>query len=92
MLKAKREGGTEMFKIEMREVPDGPVTETITTDHIHFCVGNLFLCEHPAVCEECGHSASVETPVYVWTDSRGISYWACVRCLKDDPYVQVVTS
>jgi len=58
----------------------------------HACEGNLFHCETPASCEECGADASIERVVYVWTDDRNIEYWACEACLAGDQYAKVVDS
>lgn len=51
---------------------------------VHRCVGDERECEYPAVCEECGQSASPENPVLVTFDpadpgAEGGEF-VCERC------------
>lgn len=43
----------------------------------HRCVGDPDECETPAVCEECGHSATPDKPVLALKDEDGDAFF-CV--------------
>lgn len=74
-----------MAKIEMLD-DDGQAEIC----EVHECHGDENECESPAVCEDCGLVASLETPVYVWTSGISeMSYWACGSCLAKDDFAQL---
>lgn len=45
----------------------------------HRCVGDAQECETPAVCEDCGRSATPENPVLVTMDPEGDEF-VCEYC------------
>ena len=75
------------MKILMRD-DAGAVTETI--EDVHVCRGEHDHCEAPAICEDCGHEASPEWPVYVFTTADDMTFWACAQCLAVDDYCTLV--
>lgn len=74
------------MKIEMLD-SDFNVLETVI--EVHICIGDGS-CDANAVCEDCGHEANPENPVYVWTSEIGIDYFVCGSDLSKDEYARLV--
>lgn len=74
-------------KIEMLD-DDGNVTDVI--EDVHVCTGDPQECESPLFCEECGHRATSERPVYGWKSSMDIYYPVCAEDLATDSYARLV--
>lgn len=71
-------------KIEMLD-DNGNVTELI--EDVHVCVGGD--AGEPARCETCGHVATPEKPVYVWTSGTGLDYFGCGACISGEAYARL---
>lgn len=73
-----------MIKIEILN-EDGLVRELI--ESVHVCIGDPDTCRDAAFCEDCGHEATPQNPVYVW-DSCGFNYFACGGCVGAGRYAR----
>jgi len=76
-----------MVKIEML-TDEGLVQETV--EKVHVCKWDPAQCQFPANCDDCGHDATPEKPVYVWTSEIGINYFVCGVCLSTDAFARLV--